>query len=113
MNAEDLALLAGVSLGAAQATLDGTDEGRLILPHRLFSSIAARLVIQPAGGGTVTIDLAPPDDWRPEAPRPGRSSMTHDEICALAKRGEPLASIARTAGVSRQRVHTIVRGAST
>jgi transcriptional regulator with XRE-family HTH domain len=109
VNAEDLALLAGVSLSAAQGALDETAEGRLATPHRLFSAIAARLVIQPAGGGIVGIDLAPSGEWRPEAPRPGRSSLTHDEICDRAKGGEALASIAREAGVSRQRVHAIVR----
>lgn len=109
VNAEDLALLAGVSLSAAQAVLDDTAEGRLATPHRLFSAIAARLVIHPAGGGAVGIDLAPSGGWRPEAPRPGRSSMTHEEIRERAGRGEALAAIAREAGVSRQRVHAIVR----
>lgn len=109
VNAEDLALLAGVSLSAAQATLDDTAEGRLATPHRLFSAIAARLVIHPAGGGAVGMDLAPSGEWRPEAPRPGRSSMTHEEIRTRADRGESLAGIAREAGVSRQRVHAIVR----
>ena len=109
VNAEDLALLAGVSLSAAQSALDETKEGRLATPHRLFSAIAARLVIHPAGGGAVGIDLAASGDWRPEAPRAGRSSMTHDEIRERAGRGEALAAIAREAGVSRQRVHAIVR----
>jgi transcriptional regulator with XRE-family HTH domain len=109
VNAEDLALLAGVSLSAAQSARDETQEGRLATPHRLFSAITARLVIHPAGGGVVSIALAPPGEWRPEPPRPGRSSMTHDEIRARAGRGESLASIAREAGVSRQRVHAIVR----
>ncbi len=111
VNAEDLALLAGLSLSAAQAAIDDTDEGRLAIPHRLFSAIAARLVVQPAGGGAVSIDLAPSGEWRPEAPRPGRSCLTHDEIRTRAGRGEALASIAREAGVSRQRVHAIVRTA--
>ena len=109
VNAEDLALLAGVSLSASQSVLDETAEGRLTTPHRLFSAIAVRLIIQPAGGGVVTISLCPPGDWRPEAPRAGRSSMTTDEIRERAGRGEALASIAREAGVSRQRVHAIVR----
>lgn len=109
VNAEDLALLAGLSLSAAQSALDDDQEGRLATPHRLFSAIAARIVIHPAGGGAVGIDLAPPGTWRPEAPRAGRSSMTHDEIRSRADRGESLASIAREAGVSRQRVHAIVR----
>ncbi|GDY14645.1 hypothetical protein LBMAG53_35230 [Planctomycetota bacterium] len=108
VNAEDLALLSGVSLSAVQAVLDQTAEGRLATPHRLFSAIAARLVIRPAGGGAVAINLSPPGDWRPEAPRPGRSSITHDEIRERAGRGEALATIARAAGVSRQRVHAIV-----
>lgn len=109
VNAEDLALLAGVSLSAAQAVLDADDEGRLATPHRLFSAIAVRLVIHPPGGGAVNIGLAPSGDWRPEAPRAGRCSLSHEEIRELAKSGEPLARIARTAGVSRQRVHAIVR----
>ncbi len=62
------------------------------------------------GKPAVGIDLAASGDWRPEAPRAGRSSMTHDEIRERAGRGEALASIAREAGVSRQRVHAIVRG---
>jgi len=111
VNAEDLSLLAGLSLSAAQGTIDEDDEGRLAIPHRLFSAIAARLVVQPAGGGAVTIDLAASGAWRPEGPRPGRSSLTHDEIRARAGSGEALASIAREAGVSRQRVHAIVRAA--
>jgi transcriptional regulator with XRE-family HTH domain len=111
VNAEDLSLLAGVSLGAAQAGLDPVaTDGMLATPHRLFSAIAARLVILPAGGGAVTIDLAPPGTWRPEAPRPGRTSLSHDDIRSRAADGESLASIARDAGVSRQRVHVIVRG---
>jgi transcriptional regulator with XRE-family HTH domain len=110
VNAEDLALLAGLSLSAAQSTIDEREEGRLVVPHRLFSAIAARIVIQPAGGGAVTIDLAPPGTWRPEAPRPGRSTLSSEEICSRAHQGESLASIARHAGVSRQRIHAIVRG---
>ena len=109
VNAEDLALLAGVSLSAAQSALDASPDGRLATPHRLFSAISARLVIHPAGGGAVGIELAASGDWRPEAPRPGRSCMSHDEIRGRAERGEALASIAREAGVSRQRVHAIVR----
>jgi len=108
VNAEDLALLAGLSLGAAQAVLDTSPDGRLATPHRLFSALSARLVIHPAGGGAVAIDLAPSGDWRPEAPRPGHSSLTHEDIRSRAGRGEALASIARDAGVSRQRIHTIV-----
>ncbi len=111
VNAEDLALLAGVSLSAVQAALDESAAGRLATPHRLFSALAARLIVRPAGGGAVSIGLTAPGGWRPEAPRPGRSSMTHDEIRGRAGRGEALASIARVAGVSRQRVHTIVRSA--
>lgn len=110
VNAEDLALLAGVSLSAAQSTIDDAAEGRLSTPHRLFSAIATRLVIHPAGGGAVEVALAAPGDWRPEAPRTGQSSMSPDQIRARAGRGEPLASIARDAGVSRQRIHSIVRG---
>ena len=112
VNAEDLALLAGVSLSAAQGLLDDDAEGRMATPHRLFSAVAARLVLQPAGGGAVQVDLAPSGAWRPEPPRPGVAGLSQDEMRGRATRGESLASIARAAGVSRQRVHAIVRGAS-
>ncbi|MEK7413435.1 MAG: hypothetical protein AAB263_08990 [Planctomycetota bacterium] len=109
VNAEDLALLSGMSLGATQAALDQAPDGRLAIPHRLFSAIAVRLVIIPAGGGAVTMELAPPGTWRPEAPRPGRTSLTHDQILHRVQRGESMAAIARNAGVSRQRIHAIVQ----
>jgi hypothetical protein len=109
VNAEDLALLAGVSLSAAQSALDDQPDGKLATPHRLFSAMAARLVVLPAGGGAAEIALASPGEWRPEAPRTGQSSISHEEMRARAGRGESLASIARAAGVSRQRVHAIVR----
>ena len=109
VNAEDLSLLAGLSLGAAQTAIDGNDEGRLATPHRLLSALTARLVLIPAGGGELPIALSAPGAWRPELPRAGRTSMTHDEIRACAKQRIPLAEIARRAGVSRQRIHAIVR----
>ena len=111
VNAEDLSLLAGISLGAAQAGIGLAPDGRLATPHRLFSALAARLVVLPAGGGALTIDLAPPGDWRPEAARSGRSTLDSAHIRARAAAGESLSSIARAAGVSRQRVHAIVRSA--
>jgi len=110
VNAEDLALLAGLSLSAAQSALTDTQDGRLSTPHRLFSAIAVRIVLHPAGGGSVDIDLCAPGIWRPEPPRPGVSSLTHEAMRQRAQRGESLAAIARDAGVSRQRVHAIVRG---
>lgn len=109
VRAEQFALLSGMSLGAAQAALDQTPDGKLLTPHRLFSALNARLVLLPAAGGTITIDLVAPGPWRPEAPRPGVNCLTQDEIRTRAAGGESLASIARDAGVSRQRVHAIVR----
>jgi transcriptional regulator with XRE-family HTH domain len=110
INAEEWALLAGVSFSTTRAALGDGDDGRLATPHRLFSAIAVRLVVHAPGGGSVAIDLAPPGAWRPEAPRPGRSAIDHVEIRRRADSGEPLAGIARAAGVSRQRIHAIVRG---
>lgn len=113
VKAEDLSLLAGVSLGAAQTVVDGTDEGRLAMPHRLLSAIAARLVILPAGGGVVTISLASPGDWRPEAPRTGQSTLSvadiRERVNNRDQTRESMADIARSAGVSRQRVHAIMQ----
>lgn len=108
VNAEDLALLSGLSLSSAQAAVDDSGDGRLAIPHRLFSALAARITLVPGGGGAVAINLAPSGAWRPEAPRPGVNSLPHEEIRTRAQRGESLASIAREAGVSRQRVHAIV-----
>lgn len=110
VNAEDLALLTGVSLSAVQASLDASGDGRLATAHRLFSAMSARMILQPSGGGLLPIDLATPGDWRPEKPRAGRSNMTLEEVRARAAHGEALAAIARQAGVSRQRVHVIVHG---
>ena len=113
VKAEDLSLLAGVSLGAAQTVVDGTDEGRLGMPHRLLSAIAARLVILPAGGGVVSMSLASPGDWRPEAPRTGQSTLSVAEIRERVynrdQTKESMADIARSAGISRQRVHAIMQ----
>jgi len=66
--------------------------------------------VQPAGGGLVAIALAAPGAWRPEGPRAGRSVLTPEQIRDRARGGVSLAAIAREAGVSRQRVHAIVRG---
>jgi hypothetical protein len=112
VKAEDLSLLSGLSLGAAQTVMDGSVEGRLETPLRLFSALAARLCIIPAAGGLVGITLAPPGDWRPEAPRTGSSSLTHEEIRALRRTNASLATIGRLAGISRQRVHAIIRAES-
>ena len=113
VKAEDLSLLAGVSLGAAQTVVDGTDEGRLAMPHRLLSAIAARLVILPAGGGVVSMSLASPGDWRPEIPRTGHSILSVAEIRERVNNRdqtkESMADIARSAGISRQRVHAIMQ----
>lgn len=110
VNAEDLALLAGVSLNGVQNSLGSNGDGRLATAHRLFSALNARLVVQPAGGGLVAIALAAPGAWRPEGPRAGRSVLTPEQIRDRARGGVSLAAIAREAGVSRQRVHAIVRG---
>jgi hypothetical protein len=122
MKAEELSLLAGVSLGAAQLALGDDQDGRLATLHRLLSALGGRLVVRVADT-TIAIGLCPPGDWRPGAPEtattlrasarrrpdgaPNRSSLPNDEILALYDRGLSIGDIARRAGVSRQRVHKL------
>lgn len=109
VNAEDLSLLAGLSLGAAQAVVDDTDEGRLALPLRLFSALGAQLILRPGGGGEIVMAAHERGAWRPEPPRAGRSSMSLDEIRRQAPLAKSLADLARRAGVSRQRISAILK----
>lgn len=109
INAEDASLMSGMSLGACQNMIDGTDEGRLKPPHQLFSAIAARIVLLPPGGGEILLQMASPGMWRPEPARQGKNDLTIEEIRFRQAANEPIASIARDAGVSRQRIHYLLK----
>jgi len=124
LKAEELALMSGVSLGAAQLALGDDQDGRLATLHRVLSALNARLHIQIADS-TIDIALCPPGDWRPgeaassttrrtagrsspgQEDGPNRSRISSDDILALYDRGLSIGEIARKAGVSRQRVHKI------
>ncbi len=124
MKAEELALIAGVSLGAAQLALGDDQDGRLATLHRVLSALNARLQIRIAEA-TIDIALCPPGEWRPsdtassttkrtvrrlpagQDPAPNRSRISADDVLALYDRGLSIGEIARKAGVSRQRVHKI------
>jgi len=125
LKAEELALLAGVSLGAAQLVLGDDHDGRLATLHRLLSALSARITVR-LGTAAIAIGLCPPGDWRPlrgeepaSAPAPARtrrapadaapnrSRIASATILALYDRGLSIGDIARQAGVSRQRVHKL------
>lgn len=123
--AEEIALIAGISLSSSQLMLGEAHDGRLGTIHRLLSALAARIQLRlPAC--VLTIALCPPGPWRPgmgdidadpeEKPvsaarsvhaAPNRSTLSRDEMLALYDRGESIGEIARRAGVSRQRVHKL------
>lgn len=105
---DDLALLAGGRRQMAQVAVQARDDGRLTIPHRLCSAMAARLVVHPPGGGAVEIALCPPGPWRPEV-RTGSNCLPVEDIRRRRAAGETLAAIARIAGVSRQRIHAILQ----
>jgi hypothetical protein len=109
VNGEDLALLAGVAHSTVQSALAADGDGRLAPLHRCCSALAARIVVLPRGGGRIPIAHAAPGPWRPGPPREGRCTLDRAEIQARAAAGESLAAIARAAGVSRQRIHALVR----
>jgi hypothetical protein len=125
LKAEELSLLAGVSLGASQLALGDDQDGRLATLHRLLSALNARIVIK-LNGLSIEINLCPPGDWRlgkPEEPvttrherlsvrvstgdAPNRSRITAEKILGMYDEGLSIGEIARKAGVSRQRVHKI------
>lgn len=126
IKAEELTLIAGVSLSSSQLALGERHDGRLGTVHRLLSALSACMHLRLPGTGTLEIALCPPGDWSPgmvdgdedpdEKPvagarsvgqAPNRSSLTNDEMLALYDRGESIGEIARRAGVSRQRVHKL------
>jgi len=109
VNAEDLSLLSGLSLSSVQTIVTGKAEGWLEIPHRLFSALAARIVVLPSAGGDVALTITSPGAWRPEPPRPGVSSLSSETIIERVRKNESLADIGRAAGISRQRVHAIVK----
>jgi hypothetical protein len=111
VNAEDVSLLSGVSLDSAQGLLGAAAAGWLATPHRLVTALGAKIVILPAGGGSITVAPYAMPPAEPSEPRTGASSISIEDIIARAERHESGAEIARAAGISRQRVHSILKRA--
>ncbi len=122
--AEELSLLAGVNLGAAQVALGDDGDGRLVTLHRLLSVMNARFRIDLGPRGAIELAPCAPGPWRlgdreedeiatvrntKAAPQPisNRSSLESGEILRLYDSGASIGDIARKAGISRQRVHKI------
>jgi hypothetical protein len=127
LKAEELSLLAGVSLSACQLALGETHDGRLGTLHRLLSALEARLtVLLPQG--RLALAPCPPGEWRPgmvepedneawnskplagihsASEEPHRSQLPAETILTLYDQGRSIGEIARQAGVSRQRVHKL------
>jgi len=123
--AEELTLVAGISLSSSQLMLSEQQDGRLGTIHRLLSALAARVYLR-LPHGSLDIALCPPGEWRPgmtdidedpdEKPlsaarsvnfTPNRSRLNSEEMLELYDRGESIGEIARKACVSRQRVHKL------
>lgn len=123
ITAEELSLLAGVHLAAAQNALGEDSDGRLVTLHRLVSAMAATLRLDLAGGGAIDIGTCAAGAWKPgdrDDPEPARragkpdtsrianrSTLDAERILALYDGGMSIGEIARKAGISRQRVHKI------
>jgi len=122
ITAEELSLLAGVHLAAAQNALGEDNDGRLITLHRLASAMNARIRLDLGGKGSIDISPCPPGPWKlgdreedtakpaakVETGRIGnRSQLVAAQILALYDAEMSIGEIARKAGISRQRVHKI------
>jgi transcriptional regulator with XRE-family HTH domain len=122
ITAEELSLLAGVHLAAAQHALGEENDGRLVTLHRLLSALEVQLRLELPGGGSIALATVPPGPWKPgsreEAPAPkraageslgpaNRSRLDPTRILALYDAEQSIGAIARAAGISRQRVHRI------
>ena len=88
-------------------------DGEVNLRMSIFAAIAARIVILPPGGGEILLQMASPGTWRPEPVRQGRNGLMIEEIRIRQAANEPIASIARDAGVWRQRIHYLLKTDST
>jgi hypothetical protein len=124
LKAEELALLAGVNLGAAQVALGDDGDGRLITIHRLLSAMNGRLHIEMPARGAIDIVACAPGTWRlgdreeDDAVTArttkvatnritNRSTLDSEHILKLYDADMSIGEIARKAGISRQRVHKI------
>jgi hypothetical protein len=124
ITAEELSLLAGVNLTAAQNALGDEGDGRLVTLHRLVSTLGARLRLDLSGRGSIDIAPCAPGSWKPgdreddEAATDrhvkvsperiaNRSRIEAAEILALYDAELSIGEIARRAGISRQRVHKL------
>jgi hypothetical protein len=138
VTAEELSLLAGVHLAAAQHALGEENDGRLVTLHRLLSALEVRLHLDMPGGGAIELRPVAAGPWVPgareEAPvaeveeeedddedadgdedagprEVNRSRMDPRRILELYDAGASIGEIARQAGISRQRVHRIAMDA--
>ncbi|GDY13687.1 hypothetical protein LBMAG53_25650 [Planctomycetota bacterium] len=124
INAEELSLVAGLGLQAAQVAMK-EDDGKLATFHRILGACQANIVlvvdgqaitIPPCPPGELHTDLRParqdPDDKPLAKARlvlepPNRSKISVEEILARYDHHESICEIARAAGVSRQRIHRL------
>ncbi len=127
ITAEELSLLAGVHLAAAQNAFGEDNDGRLVTLHRLLSALQARMRLDLGGDGVVDIQPCEPGPWvpgqreeEPTRPRLGpadtgrianRSRLEPARILSLYDEGVSIGEIARKAGISRQRVHKMAMDA--
>jgi DNA-binding CsgD family transcriptional regulator len=132
ITAEELSLLAGVHLAAAQHALGEENDGRLVTLHRLLSALDVRLRLDLPAKGAIDLRPVAPGPWVPGAkdddetpraaasadaddgeavtvaqPTTNRSRIDAERILALYDAGHSIGEIARMAGISRQRVHRI------
>jgi len=132
ITAEELSLLAGVHLAAAQHALGEENDGRLVTLHRLLSALDVRLRLELPAKGAIDLRPVARGPWVPSAkedepartythnqvhagaveamvpqPNTNRSRIDAERILELYDAGNSIGEIARTAGISRQRVHRI------
>ena len=123
INAEELSLVAGLGLQAAQVAMK-EDDGKLATFHRILGACQAIIVLE-VDGQAITIPPCPPGelhtdprparqdpDDKPAKARlvlelPNRSKISVEEILARYDHHESICEIARAAGVSRQRIHRL------
>jgi len=123
ITAEELSLLGGVHLAAAQNAMGEDHDGRLVTLHRLISAMDAKLRLDLAGKGSIDISACAPGPWtlgdredevatkrhqKPDTSRiANRSQLDPKLILELYDADMSIGDIARKAGISRQRVHKI------
>ena len=121
---DQLAWMTGVGLGAVTMALTAQEDGRLTTLRQVLAALNARLMIRLNTDHLVPIarmahiQAAQP----PAVPLMGtvipkksthkqlsRSTLSHAAILQLYDAGTPITVIAKQAGVSRQRIHTLAK----